>query len=102
MSRQEVLRLLYTRLKAKSRVLIDQRVSSILTGESGVSVRTVDGANYHGDLVVGADGVHSITRWEMWRAIAEKNVENITENDQSGNCFFHIATNYQIPRLDTC
>jgi len=101
-SRQEVLRLLYTRLKAKSRVLINQRVSSILTGASGVSVRTVAGANYYGDLVVGADGVHSITRREMWRVIAEKDVDNITENDQSGNSFFHITMNYHIPRLDTC
>jgi FAD dependent monooxygenase len=67
LTRVQFLRILYRNLKDRSKVHVNKRVVSIRTTHSGVSVFTADGGTYHGNLVVGADGVHSITRSEMWR-----------------------------------
>lgn len=53
-------------------------------GDSIMSVRTRDGSTFYGDLVVGADGVHSKVRREMWR-LAELDVPgHITEKEKDG------------------
>lgn len=67
LERRQLLEVLYTGLQDKSKVHTGKQVTSILPTESGVSVTTADGASYDGDLVVGADGVHSFVRSEMWR-----------------------------------
>ncbi|KAJ5971449.1 Aromatic-ring hydroxylase-like protein [Penicillium vulpinum] len=66
-TRPQFLRILYENLRDKSKVHVNKKVVSIHTAHSGVSVFTADGGTYYGDLVVGADGVHSITRSEMLR-----------------------------------
>jgi salicylate hydroxylase len=38
------------------------KVAGIAQDAQGVSVKTTDGAHYTGDMLVGADGVHSVTR----------------------------------------
>jgi FAD dependent monooxygenase len=43
------------------------RVTEVLSLENSVRVFTEGGAVYEGDLVMGADGVHSLVRKEMWR-----------------------------------
>ncbi|KAL2874679.1 hypothetical protein SGCOL_010150 [Colletotrichum sp. CLE4] len=47
-------------------VLPNKCVIGVETTESGVAAHTRDGATYTGDILVGADGVHSIIREEMW------------------------------------
>ncbi len=42
-------------------------MSQIEYSSNGVSVHCENGASFDGDLVVGADGVHSIVQSEMWR-----------------------------------
>lgn len=67
MDRQMLIRILYENLKDKSRVLASIKVSRVEQGSNGVKVETKDGPNYTGEILVGADGIHSAVRREMWR-----------------------------------
>ncbi|GME30130.1 putative FAD binding domain protein [Neofusicoccum parvum] len=69
--RQMVLQALYDHLKSKDKVLTNKRVVKVSHQDSGVSVTTKDGTVYQGDILVGADGIHSAVRTEMWK-IAEQ------------------------------
>lgn len=63
-----VFQVLYGHIRNKSKVLVNKRVRSVDTSNSDfVSVTTADGSSYTGDIVVGADGVHSTIRQEMAR-----------------------------------
>ncbi|KAL1630653.1 hypothetical protein SLS54_000524 [Diplodia seriata] len=65
--RQMVLQVLYDRLQSKDKVLTSKKVCSVSLQEKGVKVTTEDGSEFTGDIVIGADGVHSTVRKEMWR-----------------------------------
>lgn len=67
LERTQLLEILYTHLPDKSRVLTSKGVVRITPHGNKMSVTTADGDEFQGDLVVGADGVHSVTRREMWR-----------------------------------
>ncbi|KAJ5624456.1 hypothetical protein N7510_000765 [Penicillium lagena] len=67
MDRQHLIRTLFDNLQDKSRVLTSCPVVKIEWSGSGVEVETTDATVYHGDLVVGADGVHSHVAQEMQR-----------------------------------
>ena len=70
--RRNLLKVLYDSLPNKSRVQVDKKVVSLESDQSGqVTVKVEDGGVYKGDLVVGADGVHSRVRNEIWR-LADK------------------------------
>ncbi|KIA75418.1 hypothetical protein HK57_00138 [Aspergillus ustus] len=87
LERQKLLDILYTSLPDTSRVLVGKSVVSVEqehNGRNGMSVRTNDGSVYHGDLVVGADGVHSRVRREMWRFAELKQPGHITAKEK--NC----------------
>ncbi|KAL4864871.1 hypothetical protein BDV12DRAFT_188603 [Aspergillus spectabilis] len=64
----QLIQALYDTLKDPSRVRTGQRVARIETRAHGVSVFIETGKEYQGDVVVGADGVHSVTRSQMWQA----------------------------------
>lgn len=65
--RQTVLEVLFDSLKHKERVFTNKRVECVEHGENNVTVRTKDGSKYTGDIIIGADGIHSNVRKEMWR-----------------------------------
>lgn len=65
--RQMLLQVLYDNLKSKEKVLTNKRVISVDLDHLGVSATTEDGSVYRGTLLVGADGIHSTVRSEMWR-----------------------------------
>ncbi|KAJ5521811.1 hypothetical protein N7527_005926 [Penicillium freii] len=62
---------------AKDRYLLNKKVDSIESDETGVRVTCADGSTYDGSIVIGADGVHSKTR----RIIREQALE---EDPQPG------------------
>ncbi|PYH97128.1 FAD/NAD(P)-binding domain-containing protein [Aspergillus ellipticus CBS 707.79] len=68
-ARPALLSILFTRLRDKNRVFFNKKVSRIATSPDGVIVYTTDGSCVFGDLVVGADGVHSTVRAQMWNYI---------------------------------
>jgi 2-polyprenyl-6-methoxyphenol hydroxylase-like FAD-dependent oxidoreductase len=72
--RRSVLQALYRRLVHADRVLTSKRLDRIdHSRDPGQPITAVctDGSTYRGDLIVGADGAHSRTRAEMWKAVGE-------------------------------
>ncbi len=65
--RQKLLDILYGNLKDKSKVLTKKRVVKLESMKCGVRVHTQDGDSFTGDMLIGADGVHSAVRKELWR-----------------------------------
>lgn len=67
LDRQKLLQILAAGPVQSGRVKLGHQVVNIESTPDGVTVRTSHGHVYQGDLVVGADGVHSRVRAEMWR-----------------------------------
>ncbi|KAJ3503677.1 hypothetical protein NLJ89_g8326 [Agrocybe chaxingu] len=94
--RQMLLQVLFDKLKFKDRVLTKKRVTRVDMAEGQVNVHTADGSVYSGDVVVGADGVHSAIREEMWRNAKESNSGLFQPDEESGlqavsKCIFGIS-----------
>ncbi|OTB04618.1 hypothetical protein M426DRAFT_73394 [Hypoxylon sp. CI-4A] len=94
--RQWLLQLLYDHIQHKDRVLLQKQVLNIESGPSGVIVKTKDGSTYHGDMIVGADGIHSAVRNEMFRIVAERQPDYLQPLEQETvpayyQCNFGIA-----------
>ncbi|KAL2836925.1 FAD dependent oxidoreductase-domain-containing protein [Aspergillus pseudoustus] len=93
--RSDILHALYTSLQGKSRVKTGIKVARIDSspplpnGDGPWTVTTAAGERYTGDVIVGADGVHSITRAEMWRLADFKLPGLIPPSDKSA-----IAADY--------
>jgi 2-polyprenyl-6-methoxyphenol hydroxylase-like FAD-dependent oxidoreductase len=68
-----VVKILYDNIRDKSKVLTSKSVSKITQSAGGVEVVTADGETYTGDILVGADGIHSTVREEMWK-LAEQDI----------------------------
>nr|Q9C447.1 RecName: Full=FAD-dependent monooxygenase paxM; AltName: Full=Paxilline synthesis protein M [Penicillium paxilli]AAK11530.1 PaxM [Penicillium paxilli] len=68
LDRQKMLEILYKGYPDPSKIRLGQRVTSIESLDDGVLITTTTGHVYRGDLLVGADGVHSIVRREIWKA----------------------------------
>ena len=62
-----VLQVLYENIKDKTKVLTKKRVTHVELTNGGVIATTSDNSTYEGDIIVGADGIHSTVRAEMWR-----------------------------------
>lgn len=73
LERRQLLRILYDALPDKTRIHVNKTMSTIehFTKDeiTGARVLTKEGDVYEGDLIVGADGIHSQTRGEIWRRI---------------------------------
>ncbi|KAK2048778.1 FAD/NAD(P)-binding domain-containing protein [Colletotrichum somersetense] len=67
MERHDLLCVLYERLKDKDRIVLNKKVQRVETLEGSALVYTTDGSVFEGQIVVGADGVRSTIRKEMWR-----------------------------------
>ncbi|KAF7592167.1 hypothetical protein BBP40_000654 [Aspergillus hancockii] len=100
LERRQLLEALYTELRDKSRVHVSKQVSSVQSTASGVSVVTTDGSIYDGDLVVGADGIHSFVRSEMWRIADLERPGLISQEEKSSlkvefACIFGISNSVE-------
>ncbi|KAK1483389.1 hypothetical protein CTAM01_13466 [Colletotrichum tamarilloi] len=73
MERFELLNVLYEHLKDKSRIFVNQKVKRVESLKDSALVYTKDGSVFEGQMVVGADGVRSTIRQEMWRNADDNN-----------------------------
>ncbi|ERF72896.1 hypothetical protein EPUS_08704 [Endocarpon pusillum Z07020] len=69
LERQQAFKSLYTQLPDRSKVLTGKKVTSVVQQAEGIIVSCTDGSQFVGDVVAGADGVHSRVRQEMWRHV---------------------------------
>jgi 2-polyprenyl-6-methoxyphenol hydroxylase-like FAD-dependent oxidoreductase len=98
--RQWLLQVLYDQLQHKERVLLQSRVKTIVPLEAGASVVTQDGRTFTGDIVVGADGIHSAIRHEMRRLADERRPGFMTSGEEGRvtcyyRCLFGISVDVE-------
>ena len=80
---------LYDQLKDKSKIRLQRKVLGISHEGDGVAVRCQDGSEFRGDLVIGADGIHSRTRGEMQNFAEETGPEGLMDEDKSSKLQQH-------------
>lgn len=81
--RQSCVSHLYDNLPDKSTIKLGKCVERIEHTKAGVRVVLTDGTVEEGDMVVGADGVHSIVRPQMWDYASKFEPSTIPESDKS-------------------
>lgn len=84
LSRQELIGVLYHSFQDNSHIRTGQQVAKLEDLKDRVRVTTKSGVTYEGDLVVGADGVHSQVRSEMWSFSNSPYLGRISSQEQKG------------------
>ncbi|KAL5335611.1 hypothetical protein BJX70DRAFT_374615 [Aspergillus crustosus] len=97
LSRQELIQVLYSSFEDASHIHVNQRVARVQQGKDRIRVVTEAGTTYEGDLVVGADGVHSKVRAEMWSYSNSPDLGRIALRGHKGltveySCIFGISS----------
>ncbi|KFA45737.1 hypothetical protein S40293_09453 [Stachybotrys chartarum IBT 40293] len=106
--RQWLLQMLYDQVQSKDRIQLNSRVNTIELHNDSVSVQTTDGKSFVGDILVGADGVHSTVRNEMHRLAAETEPSYFPAHEEDlvpcyYQCSFGIAKDVeQWPHGEQC
>lgn len=77
---------MYDKIQNKSKVLTSQRVVTVENLSDSVAVTTAAGKTFTGDIVIGADGIHSKVRSEMWRIAQNKIPLWVDAAEQQGAC----------------
>lgn len=67
LDRRSLLKIMGEHIKEKEKIILNTKVVKIEHYETRVTVFTKTGEEFTGNMVVGADGVHSVVRSEMWR-----------------------------------
>ena len=81
--RQSCVAHLYDNLPDQSTIKLNKRVEKIEHTETGIRVLLTDGTTEEGDIVIGADGVHSVVRRQMWDYASEFEPNSVPESDKS-------------------
>ncbi|RYP28807.1 hypothetical protein DL767_007025 [Monosporascus sp. MG133] len=98
LDRQQLLDILYSHIREKTKVIPGARIVSVSEDHQGVHVTTSDGRQFTGDILVGADGVRSFVRQEMWR-LARLTVPGYFSDDEINNIKCNWITLFGISTL---
>jgi len=79
-----LIQILYDNIEDKSKVLTSEKVVSIENTPSHVTVTTQTGNYFTGDIVVGADGIHSTVRKQMWQEAQRTDPTWIDPSEENG------------------
>jgi 2-polyprenyl-6-methoxyphenol hydroxylase-like FAD-dependent oxidoreductase len=108
LDRHQLVKTLYDHLEDKSKVLLNKNVVAVEHSTGGVKVKCEDGSSYDGHVLVGADGVSSKTRHEMWR-LAGSTEAGLVSEDKTCTCFLRELTTvkngviiFQLPTYSRC
>ncbi|KAF2015193.1 FAD/NAD(P)-binding domain-containing protein [Aaosphaeria arxii CBS 175.79] len=82
--RQMLIQALYDNLKDKTKIHTSKGVAKVDQQDSdGVHVTTLDRDKYSGDILVGADGIHSTVRREMWRIADQEQPDHFNQQERN-------------------
>jgi 2-polyprenyl-6-methoxyphenol hydroxylase-like FAD-dependent oxidoreductase len=105
-TRSSLLRILYKNIseEGKRKIRTNTRVRHIeeLQGDEGVRLHMDGGEFIDADVVIGADGIHSIVRSEMWRLAKEVDPKAFEGDQAEGECFAASVRLGNIRSLLTC
>jgi 2-polyprenyl-6-methoxyphenol hydroxylase-like FAD-dependent oxidoreductase len=66
-TRAQLLTILFNFFPQPDKILTDHLVNDVVLSPTGVFVNSTNGKSFKGDIVVGADDIHSTTRGIMWK-----------------------------------
>ncbi|PYI12651.1 FAD/NAD(P)-binding domain-containing protein [Aspergillus sclerotiicarbonarius CBS 121057] len=97
LDRQQLLQILYEGYPHRERILLSEEVIAVESFTDKATVTTASGKVYTGHLVVGADGVHSRVRTEIWRAAESMSPGLITAQEKASltaeyRCIFGMSS----------
>lgn len=81
-NRYDLLCVLHKHIREKKRLLVNQKITRVDGFEDKVIVHTSAGNVFEAQMIVGADGVRSTVREEMWRNA--KIADAVPEEDKKG------------------
>ncbi|KAJ5995781.1 hypothetical protein N7481_002758 [Penicillium waksmanii] len=66
--RRMLIQILYDKIQQKDKILTSERVVTVKNHPTHVAITTQSGKEFTGTFVVGADGIHSAVRQQMWES----------------------------------
>ncbi|KAH7308985.1 hypothetical protein B0I35DRAFT_515346 [Stachybotrys elegans] len=93
LSRHNCLRILFSKIQRRSSIHLSKEVVKVETGATGrgARVETKDGTVFTGDMVIGADGVRSAVRGQLWRIADAETPGYIPDQDKTGLMSYYTA-----------
>ncbi|KAJ6167063.1 hypothetical protein N7470_002510 [Penicillium chermesinum] len=91
MERRDAVQGIWDGLKDKSKVITATSLVKITCDADGVTAEASDGQVFHGDIIIGADGVHSRVQQEMQRIAAADRPGFDLFPDKDGHGVFGVA-----------
>lgn len=79
LDRQKLLEILYQGYPDHRKICLEERVTKVERSGDTAIVSTAKGSIYRGHLVIGADGVHSKVRQEIWNAVEKTSSRVVIE-----------------------
>ncbi|KAJ5374169.1 Monooxygenase FAD-binding [Penicillium concentricum] len=79
--REKLLQILFNHLHEKEKVLLRKRFVKAEHSAEGIIAHCSDGSLFKGDIIIGADGVHSLVRQSMWQHMKYDGLEGILNRD---------------------